>query len=204
MSNTHQDRDHKLYTEYIKKMLIDYVTNDFTPKQLSEKYKLTSQAVGTIIEKHKFREKRLQYQEKVLQKSVDKLATRHAFILSRITNILWKQVERLEKNMRDDPDRLLDSNRMKEVLTAFAILSKEHRLDTGQSTENQTHVVKVEFGSSVPIISDNHLQQEMDQPNIVEAQVVDKNLIEEQTKDIEEKSADISDDDLIFGSLDRE
>ena len=73
MSKTYQDRDHKLYTEYIKQMMIDYVVNDMSNKALQDKYKLTSQAVNTIIDKHKFREKRLQYQEKVLQNITQRL-----------------------------------------------------------------------------------------------------------------------------------
>lgn len=198
--SVHQDRDEKLYTQIIKSMMVDYVVNDFTQTKLREKYNLTQKVMESIFQRHKFREKRLQYQEKVLQKSVDKLATRHSFILSRISNILWHQVERLEKNLRDDPDRLLDSSRMKEVLTAFALLSKEHRLDNGESTDNQTHVIKVEFGSAVPIISDNNMQHES-KPDFVEAEAANVPTPEE-VKVVVEEGASIDDDDEIFGSLD--
>jgi hypothetical protein len=193
-----QNNDRKIYAEMIKSMMLDFVVNDLTPKQLSEKYNMARGTMDSIIHHHKFREKRVQYHEKVLQKSIDKLADRQSSILNKLTNVLQRQVDRIEKQQKEDPNKLIDPNRMKEILTAFALISKEYRLDNGKATENQVHTVRVEMGS-VPIVSENHLLN--NEEDIVEAETVEPKEKEE-IKVVIETKEEVEEDDHFFGSLD--
>lgn len=197
--------DRKLYADVIKSMMIDYVVNDFTIHKLMEKYNLAQGTVSSITHQHKFKEKRLQYQEKLLNKSLDRLASRQAGIYSKITTILQRQVDRIDSLQKKDPTRIMDSARMKEILTAFTLLSKEYRLDNDKSTDNHNITIKVEMGSDVPVISENHIINK--QPETFDMSPSDEEIPEAELAEIkavtdkEEPKQEEDLNDIPFGSV---
>ena len=192
----------QLYSEMVKMMMMDFVVNDFSTTDLVEKYNLSIKAVLTIINQHDFKGKRASYHDKLLTKSIDKLATRQATIYSRITGILERQVERIEQLQRKNPEKLIDSNRMKEVLAAFALVAKEYRLDSDKPTDNSNITIKVDMGST-PVISENHIINAGKPDIVVEPQPEKISPPEEQVQVVVETAEKPKDkeDDFVFGSL---
>lgn len=204
----HAHSDRKLYLDVVKSMMIDYVVNDLTFVKIAEKYNLSAGTVHKIAQQHQFKEKRIQYQDKLLNKSIDKLASRQAGIYSKITTILQRQVDRIDTLQKKDSTRIIDSARMKEILTAFSLLSKEYRLDNDKSTDNQNITIKVEMGSDVPIISENHIINEAPQtfdmtPSNEEIPEAELKEIESVIKTKEEVKAEPEEEstDIPFGSV---
>lgn len=193
-----QNNEGKVYTEMIKSMMMDYVVNDMTQKQLCDKYKITPSTMTSIFHQHKFREKKASYQDKVLQKSLDKMATRQSSVLNKLTLILERQVNRLEKQQLEDPTKLISPERMKEILNAFNLISKEYRLDNGKPTDNNVTTIKVDMGST-PIISENHIVN----ADIVEVEPTPvQNLPTPEEVKVVVETQNETEDDPIFGSID--
>lgn len=199
-------KESSAYSTMISNMLVDFVVHDMTIANMCTKYHLTSGMVYEIIRTFKFREKKVRYHDRVLEKSLKKLSTRQSAVLLKATMILERQVNRIEKEQLRNPDRLIDPNRMKEVLGAFALLSKEYRLDNGQATDNQNISIKVEMGSNVPIVSENHLQPEEPKTfdvNEEDIQIKDEDVeIKKEEPKIEEKEIEDELDNSMFGGLD--
>jgi predicted transcriptional regulator len=190
------------YMAMVKNMMVDFVVHDMSVPKLQEKYHLTGHTVYEVIRVFKFREKKVRYQDRVLEKSLKKLATRQSTVLLKATMILQRQVDRIEKQQLRNPDKLIDPVRMKEVLAAFALLSKEYRLDNGQATDNQNISIRVEMGSNMPLVSENHLQHQQD--NVIEVKEEKKpdldTFVEATPEDIEVELDD--GDNSMFGGID--
>lgn len=190
------------YMAMVKNMMVDFVVHDMSVQKLMDKYHLTSHTVYEVIRVFKFREKKVRYQDRVLEKSLKKLATRQSTVLLKATMILQRQVDRIEKQQLRNPDKLIDPVRMKEVLAAFALLSKEYRLDNGQATDNQNISIRVEMGSNMPMVSENHLQHEETKTfEVVEEKKPDLDTFVEASP--EDTEVELEDgDNSIFGGLD--
>lgn len=204
MTSTNKE-DELFYNQLIAEMFHDYSTQDFTYAMLVEKYHISHGTVHNIFKKHSFVKKKFAFQEGLLNESVKNLSSRHAKMLSRLTTIMEKQVERLQLMQRRDKTRILDSSRMKEVLTAFALISKEHRLDNDKPTDNQVMTIKVDMGPGVPLITENHIINA--KPTDIEVDVTtheDQTIIESSAvKEAIEVIVDNQDeDDIVFGSID--
>ena len=144
------------YAKLIHKMMIDYVVHNLSQEKLSEKYQMTNYAVGDIIHTYKFKQKKAKFHDDILKRGLEKLVIRQAYVFQMANVILEKQLRAIRKYQYDNPDKMLDSNRMKEVLAAISILAKEHRLDMGQPTENTNITIKVDI-PDIPIVTENHI-----------------------------------------------
>lgn len=210
------EKTFKVPAEFVKSMMIDFVVHDMNSTQLMQKYNLTQQLCIAVIREYKFREKRMTYKNKLLDKALDRLAYRQANILNAVTLILEKQVKRLMKQQAHDPDKLIDSNRMKELIATYAIVTKEHRLNNDQATDNTSLSISVTMGSDIPIVTDNHLGtyeaegkpiQEapaelnpIDQGKVPTKEEIEV-IVEASSQDTEESGDDDVSNDM-FGSLD--
>lgn len=161
------------YTSLINKMVVDFIVNEFDSKKLSEKYNIDLYAVKKIIKDHKFEKRKSEYQEKLFAVVLSKTQKRQAATIANVTKIINTQVNRILKKQETEPDYMVSGNQMKDLIAVLAILSKEYRLDHGQSTDNQVHKVVVEMPNNVPIISENHLNK-----NVIEVESI-KEVVEE-------------------------
>lgn len=173
-----EEKIKNFYSSLVNKMVVDFVVNDLDSKKLSEKYHIDVFSVKKIIRDHKFEKRKDEYQEKLFSIVLKKTQRRQAATIANVTKIINTQINRILKKQEAEPDYIVSGNQMKDLIAVLAILSKEYRLDHGQSTDNQVHKVVVEMPNNVPIISENHLKKD-----VVEVETV-KEIIEEVKEEI--------------------
>jgi hypothetical protein len=185
-------------------IISEYITSDRSLAELAGMFNVSEGFMEKLSSEEKLVEKRLKFQNKVIDRKVARLATTHVRTLAKVSDVIDTQMNRIMDTQRKDDKKVLEPNRMKEVLTTFALLSKENRLNTDQPTDNSNITIKVEMGGNVPIISENHIINK--KPDDVE---VESNVIEEQpqmeTSAVKEAVEVIvegqDEDDFVFGSL---
>lgn len=142
------------YYKTIKEMLVDYVTNNLSIQLLSEKYHFSTSVTKQIARKFKFESRKKEYDRKLLDIVLGKAQKQQASIIAKITSGMNEQVNRILKK-QDDPNYIIPSAHMKELVAMLSIFTKEHRLDNDQDTDRIGYTVKVVYPDHVPIITNN-------------------------------------------------
>lgn len=142
------------FHKVIKEMLVDYVTNNLSAVLLSEKYHIPVSLVKEVARRYKFETRKKEYDRKLLDIVLGKAQKQQASIIVKITSGMNEQVNRILK-MQDDPNYIIPSGQMKDLVAMLTIFTKEYRLDNDQETDRVGYTVKVEYPMHIPIITNN-------------------------------------------------
>jgi hypothetical protein len=188
------------FHKMVKEMLVDYVANSLSHHLLSEKYHISVYLVKKIATRFKFESRKKEYDKKLLDTVLSKAQKQQTAIIAKITMAINNQVNRLIKMQEDNPDFLISSSHMKDLIASLTIFSKEYRLDNDQLTDSVGFTVKVEYPTNVPIITNNN-QRPKDIET--EAEEVKEIVAEEQKKEsiqLNEAEPSVS-NSSFFGSI---
>lgn len=188
------------FSKMVREMLVDYVTNDFTPIILAEKYHISQPLVRKISNKFKFEQRKKDYDRKLLETVLLKAQKQQTALIVKITSAINTQVNRIIKQQEEDPKFIIPNSQFKELIASLTIFSKEYRLDNDKVTESLGFNVKVEFPVGVPVITENHKKTVEGEFKEIQQEV--KEIIQEEQKkeEIDVKDESISNSDF-FGMI---
>jgi hypothetical protein len=170
------------FHKMVKDMLVDYVANSLSLQLLSEKYHISFSLTKSIANRFKFENRKKEYDKKLLDTVLGKAQKQQAAAIVKITSAINIQVNRIIKKQEDDVNYLIPNGHMKDLIASLTIFSKEYRLDNDKLTDSVGFNVRVEFPSTVPIITNNNQR-----PTDIE---VEKEIIEVKEIVQEEKQKD--------------
>lgn len=190
------------FSKMVREMLVDYVINKLTPKNLSENYHVSDFFVRKVLTKFKFEDRKKEYDKKLLDTVLVKAQKQQAATLVKATTVINEQVNRLLKKQMADPEYIVPNSQFKELISVFTVFSKEYRLDNDKVTESLGFNVKVEFPSHVPVITENANKLKDITGEVKEVVEEIKEIIKEEvTKQVDEpEPTNISNSDF-FGSI---
>lgn len=155
VENSIENNGKNFYTDMVKAMLVDYVVNDLSVVQLSEKYHVAIDVAKKIYKSYQFQRRKEEYQNKLYDAVLKKVAKSQTGLIAKITEAITIQVNRILMLQAKDPTYMISNNNMKDLLSSLTIFTKEFR-DTSTATGNSRIVqINVEMPKHIPIVTEN-------------------------------------------------
>ena len=190
------------FHKMVKEMLVDYVANSLSLQLLSEKYHISFSLTKSIAVRFKFENRKREYDKKLLDTVLGKAQKQQAAAIVKITAAINTQVNRIIKLQEDNPNYMISSGHMKDLIASLTIFSKEYRLDNDKLTDSVGFNVRVEFPAHVPIITNNNQRPtdiEVD-AEIAEVKEIVQEEKQKETIELNEEEPSIS-NSSFFGTI---
>ncbi len=184
------------YTELVKSMLVDYVVNDLSVQQLSDKYHITIEIARKIYKGYSFQKRKEDYQNKLYDAVLKKVAKSQTGLIAKITEAITIQVNRILLLQAKDPTYMISNNNMKDLLSSLTIFTREFKDSTNPANDKRVVNINVEMPNYIPIVTDNNktiVDINNEEPINVEPE------IKEQSK--EEIKVEIPESEDLFGGF---
>ncbi|MCH9665833.1 MAG: hypothetical protein K0U41_08320 [Gammaproteobacteria bacterium] len=167
-------KNNKLTTEMIQKIVVEYVTTDKKKETIAKKFNVSESTITVIVKRMELNKRKEAYNNEVLEKAIRKCSTRQSRVIYSAVGIIDKHVQRLARLQTENPNLILSSAEIRDVMAILQIISKEHRLDTNQPTDSTVSKVQVMFGDQyIPALKGQQQRSE-----IVDAEVVEPKPVE--------------------------
>ena len=154
MENAPRKQIGDINNDLIRQICVDYIVHELPSEQLCTKYQITRLALYHITARMSLPKRREKYRRLVLDKAIRKFSHKQSVLLTKSLQIILKHVEAVECIQKESENGFLSEKTLNGVMKAFEIMTKEQRLDKGESTENLGVKVTVVMDQSVPIIGE--------------------------------------------------
>lgn len=151
MNKHGQKNPNELGEEMLRQFSIDYITKDIPDVKLMEKYNISKCALYVIVNRMDLARKKLAYRDKVLEKALNKLATKQSSTLVKTMDIMLDHIGGIQRIQREGDSPVLPSKIIEDVMKIHEIMLKEKRLNEEKPTENIGLRVTVEM-PNIPVI----------------------------------------------------
>lgn len=168
----------------LEEIALDYIVNSRKQSELQSKFNLSKHLVSSIIKEMKLVDKRKRYQEKLLEKSLERCSTYQSKIIVKATEIINGHIQKLSDEQKKENAPKLSSSEIRDVMAILQIVSKENRLDNDQPTEKMVKEVKIQFPEGFIPITQNSKPDVITEAVVVEEKKITEAVIEEAVEEI--------------------
>jgi predicted DNA-binding protein YlxM (UPF0122 family) len=142
-----------LNAQIIESLMKDYVCDDLSFSQLSEKYNVSPAAIKVLAKDYKWKERRAKFGIKIMQKAIDDTKERYHRISSDVAQVFYKQAKYVSRRL----SLIKDGDPVPEDLMSYA--TRLHELiqkDLMKLKDNDKRALpnSVKVESSMPSVID--------------------------------------------------